>query len=201
LIEELGSRQRDKIGVICQAFDLSRSGYAVYRKTSESLQSSEEAGLVETRKTLQPDEAMLKATALLPELRITLERLKGEHSLLEGRRVGFVDGQEKLAEGMCPFFQDHCLNIADHNPQELFTRKIEVLDQSQAALDKQIIELTQQVAASEITEKELAGIKICLQELDKQVVAIAEKRNKNHERATKLDKLREQQVIAIAKVA
>jgi exonuclease SbcC len=167
----------------------------------DTMLSEEEAGHVETRKTLQPNEAMLKVAALLPELRITLERLKGEHSLLAGRRVGFEDGQEKLAEGMCPFFQDHCLNIADHNPQELFARKIEDLDHSQAALDKQIIELTRQVAASEKTEKELAGIKIRLQELDKQVVAIAEKRNKNHERATKLDKLREQQVIAIAKVA
>jgi len=77
---------------------------------------------------------------------------------------------------------------------------LEDLDQTQTALNEQIVTLTQQVIAAEAAEKQLHGLTVRLQELDKQVAALVTKRAKNQERATKLETLKQQQAAATAKV-
>lgn len=160
----------------------------------------EEARLVQTRQTLQSTEKLTQTAAALPELRCEVDRLKAERSLLEGRRASLVEGKEKLAEGTCPFFQEQCLNVADKMPQDVFTVRIDELDRTMAALDKQIGETGRKVVEAEKVEKELNALKVRLQELDKQVVALDDRRQKNQERSGKLDKLKEQQGVAISNV-
>jgi exonuclease SbcC len=126
--------------------------------------------------------------------------LKAGRSLLEGRSAGLVEGKEKLAEGTCPFFQEQCLNITDNSPQDVFTARIDELDRTKAALDIQIKEASQRVAESEKAEKELNTLKVRLQELDKQTVALEERRRKNLERMGKLETLKKQQATAVTLV-
>lgn len=169
-------------------------------KTDTQL-GEEESRLAATRKTLHPGQAQQQAASKLTELRTTLDQIKAEKSQLEGRRGGLEEGQEKLAEGVCPYFQEQCQNLADRTPQDIFPQKLENLDQSKAALDRQLDELIQQVSAAEKAEKELHGFRIRLQELDKQVVTLEEKRLKNRDRIIELDKLKEKQAVAVDKVA
>lgn len=167
---------------------------------TEAQLAEEETGFVTTRVSLQPAQALLDSVAGLPAQRNSLEQLKADLAQLTGRRAGLEEGQEKLAEGICPFFQEQCRNLVDRPAQDLFTQKMTDLDQTQEALTTQISALTQQVTAAEATEKELHGLTVRLQELDKQVAALATKRAKNQERATKLETLKQQQVAAAAKV-
>ena len=68
--------------------------------------------LVATRAALLPDELVVAGAARLPDLRKQMEMAKAEHGMLDGRRAGLEEGQEKLAEGSCPFLQETCRNIA-----------------------------------------------------------------------------------------
>lgn len=160
----------------------------------------EEVRHAEVRLMLQAPDEVVKTAALLTQLRSEQDRLKGERSLLSGRKDGLVEGEAKLAEGICPFFQEQCLNLADRIPQDLFSRKIGDLDQSMAALDTGIAELGHKVAEAEKAEKELNALTVRLQELDKQVAALEVRRKNNRERADKLDILKQQQAAADTRV-
>jgi len=160
----------------------------------------EEKGFAATRASLQPDQSLLDVVAGLPAQRTSLEQLKADLSQLTGRRAGLEEGQDKLAEGVCPFFKEQCRNLEDRPAHDLFIQKLTDLDQTQAALSCQISALAQQVKRAEATEKELHGLTVRLQELDKQVSALATKRTNNQARATKLEALKHQQAAAASKV-
>jgi len=167
---------------------------------TEAQLAEEESGFATTRASLQPEQALQDTVAALPNHRAILERLKADLARLSGRRAGLEEGQDKLAEGVCPFFQEPCRNLEDRPAHDLFTQKLEDLDQTQTVLNEQIATLTQQVTAADAAEKELHSLTVRLQELDKQVSALVTKRAQNHERAAKLDTLKHQQAAATAKV-
>jgi exonuclease SbcC len=152
----------------------------------------------EMRLTLQADDVLLQTAALLVELRPEADRLKAERSLLAGRRAGLVEGQEKLAHGVCPFSQEQCLNVAERTPRDFFSQRVAELQQTMAALDERIAVLGQQIAAAEHAEKKLGALTVRLQELDKQVALLDVRRQKNRDRATNLENLRQQQKTAAA---
>ncbi|GAM09338.1 DNA double-strand break repair Rad50 ATPase [Geobacter sp. OR-1] len=160
----------------------------------------EEIRHAETRRSLQADDALMKAAAQLPQLRSELDRLKGERSLLAGRRAGLEEGQEKLAEGICPFFQEKCKKVVDNTPRSLFSGKIGDIDSAMTALDARIAALGRKAEEAEAGEKELNGRAIRLQELDKQVVGLDERRKINRERAENLGRLKEHQGAAAGRV-
>lgn len=209
LLVELRNKEQQRRGVEREITGLEQEALRLGQTVSheqgeiakiEAQVAEEEIRHAETRQALRADEALLKAAALLPELRNGVDRLKGERSLLAGRRAGLKEGEEKLAEGICPFFQEQCLNLADRAPQDLFSMKIVDLDRTMAALDAGIAELCHKVAEAEKAEKELNALTVRLQELDKQVAALEERRKKNLERTGKLGSLKEQQAAAAALV-
>lgn len=167
---------------------------------TETQLNEEEKGFAATRASLQPAQALLDVVAGLPAQRTSLEQLKADLAQLTGRRAGLEEGRDKLAEGICPFFQEQCRNLEDRPAHDLFTQKLTDLDQTQATLTTQTSALTRQVTAAEATEKELHGLTVRLQELDKQVAALATKRAKNQERLVKLETLKQQQITAAARV-
>lgn len=157
----------------------------------------EEAHILTTsRQSLQADPELLNNTARLPQLRQDVEQRKAEKSLLEGRRGGLEEGHEKLAEGVCPFFQEQCLNVAERTPHDVFSRKIADIDQTMRDLDNRIIELNRNITTSESAEKELDSRRIRLGELEKQAGKLEQRRKQNHERREKLKAVTVQQVTA-----
>ena len=73
-------------------------------KTDKQLME-ENRQLEKDQKALAADDSLNKTAARLPELRKEGEKLRTDQGLLEGKRAGLKDGKEKLAEGVCPFFQ------------------------------------------------------------------------------------------------
>ncbi len=147
------------------------------------------------RGELQPDAILTVTAARLQELRKELDALKGQRSLLDGRRESLLEGKEKLAEGICPFFQEQC-NIAGTAPRDVFSNRFEDLARQASELDGKLKQLTLQLKEAEAAEKELNSRAIRLQELDKQVAGLEERRGRNREREAGLDFIAQQQADA-----
>lgn len=168
-------------------------------KTTNQLKE-EQAGLEVSRNALQVDAKLAETASRLPGLRQESDRLKGQSSLLKGRRESLLEGKGKLAEGVCPFFQEQCRNLADSPSRDVFSSRVGDLEQQTSALDKGIEELTRQIKDSETAEKELNARKVRLQELDKQGAVLEGRFNRNIERGAALGALTEQQREAARKV-
>ena len=169
--------------------------HAEIGKTGKQLDEEQEKITI-ARTELQPDESLSTDAARVPELRKNLDSLRGQRSLLDGRRESLLEGKEKLAEGVCPIFQEHCRNIAGSAPRDVFSNRFEDLDRHASGLDGKLKQLIQQLKEAETAEKELNSRTIRLQELDKQVVTLEQRRTKNSERVAKLDTTTKQQAVA-----
>lgn len=161
-------------------------------KTGKQLDGEQEA-LLTSRKELQPDARLSAAAARVAEVKKERETLKNRRSLLDGRRESLLEGKEKLAEGVCPFFQEECRNIAGSAPRDVFSSRFADLERLTSELDEKLIQVNLQLTDAEEAEKELNNRAIRLQELEKQLAALQERRGKNGERAAGLDAVAAQQ--------
>ncbi|MDD2309194.1 MAG: SMC family ATPase [Desulfuromonadaceae bacterium] len=144
------------------------------------------------RKELQPDAQMSAAAACVPELRNELEAKRGKRALLDGRRESMLEGKEKLAEGVCPYFQEQCHNIAGTESRDVFSSRIEEQDRQVTELDDQIKELALKLKDAESAEKILNNHTIRLHELDRQADGLEERYIRNRERADGLETITKQ---------
>ncbi len=163
--------------------------------------NEEQDRLVVARKELQPSSQLLEAAARLQPLREEAEGLRSQRGLLNGRRAALVEGQDKLGEGVCPFFTEPCQNIAGQQPRDVFSHKIAELDKQTAALAGRIEKLGQGIAAAEQAKQALDAQKVRSGELDKQQKQLEARRQKNAQRATGLDGLQARKAEAAAKLA
>ncbi len=169
-------------------------------KTRQDL-DAEQQRLHATRKELQPDAQLLEAAARLQSLRSEGEELRSRRGLLEGRRAALVEGQHKLAEGVCPFFMEACQNIAGQQPRDVFSHKIEDLDKQVADLDVRSEKVADHIASAEKAQQALDALKVRAAEWDKQQQQLEVRRQKNAERAEGLTTLQARQTEAAAKLA
>jgi exonuclease SbcC len=161
-------------------------------KTTKQL--NEELELINaSRSTLQPNQSLTETAAKIPEIRQYLDTIKGQRSLLEGRRESLLEGKEKLAEGVCPFFQEQCRNISGSVPRDVFSNRFEELDRQSADLNELIDQLSQQLKEAEKAEMELSSCSIQLEALDKQITGLEVRRAKNNDRVAGLESIVKQQ--------
>lgn len=151
--------------------------------------AAEEARLAAARQEARPDSELAGTAARLPGLRQLLEQQRAARSLLEGRRESLLEGKEKLAGGICPFFQEECRHLAGSAPRDLFTARTADLERQMQELDGRIEELARMVKETENTEQELKARTVRLQELDKQAGSLAERRQQHQVRADGLEAL------------
>ncbi len=168
-------------------------------KSGKQLDEEQEK-LNAARAGLQPDPQRAALAARLPELRRELETQRGERALLEGRRESLLEGKEKLAGGICPFFQEECRNIAGSAPRDVFSSRIKEQEHQASELDEQVKKLALTLKDSEDADKELNSRAIRLQELEKQATSLEERRIRNRERADGVKTIAQQQVGAAALV-
>jgi len=133
-------------------------------------------------------------------VKMEIETLKGQRSLLDGRRESLLEGREKLAGGVCPFFQEQCRNIAGSEPRDVFSSRFADLDRLASDLDGKLKQLDIHLKEAEAAEKELSSRAIRLQELDKQLAALEERRSKNNQRSAGLDTIITQHAGAAGRV-
>lgn len=121
--------------------------------------------------SLKGEAAALVAAKQLPELKKELEQLQGERSKLGGRRDNLLEGRDKLGEGICPFFQEPCQNVAGQPSRDVFTSKLDALDGDIGKLHELINEVSTKVGAAEQADKEVviyAGIATELRRLERE---------------------------------
>lgn len=164
-------------------------------KTGKQLDVEQER-INAARTELRPDAQLTAVAARVGELRKAIDTQRGQRALLDGRRESLLEGKEKLSEGVCPFFQQQCGNIAGSAPRDVFSTRIAELERQSSDLDEKLKQLALQLADAEAAEKELNSRAIRLQELDKQAAGLEDRRNRNRERAAGLDTATRQQTAA-----
>ena len=168
-------------------------------KTGKQLDVEQER-INAARTELRPDAQLAAVAARVGELRKAIDTQRGQRALLDGRRESLLEGKEKLSEGVCPFFQQQCGNIAGSAPRDVFSTRIAELERQSSDLDEKLKQLALQLADAEAAEKELNSRAIRLQELDKQAAGLEDRRNRNRERAAGLDTAARQQTAAAGMV-
>jgi exonuclease SbcC len=153
----------------------------------------EERSLTETRKSLAIGEEQQKLAGCLPDIRSTIDQVRKQIGQLEGRCAGLEEGSEKLAEGICPFFQEPCLNIAEKPPGDVFSDKFAGLDKERQRLNAEIEKLEQEEVTSGKASDQLKEIEVKIQGLDEQVEKLAVRRKVNEMKAEGLIALQKEQ--------
>ncbi|MBU0676120.1 MAG: SMC family ATPase [Proteobacteria bacterium] len=164
-------------------------------KTEKQL-SEEESQLQKDRKALTADDNLSKTASRLLELRKEAEEIRKGQGLLDGRRAGLMEGKEKLAEGVCPFFKEECRNIEGIAPRDVFTARVDDLDKEILELEKRLAGLGQKIAEAEQAQHELDSLKVRTQELEKQLTGLTRRRDENNNRKRPLDGMKKQQAEA-----
>jgi exonuclease SbcC len=125
------------------------------------------------RKALQIDEQSLGLAERLPAIRKELAALRGRQGQLKGRRLSLEEGSEKLAEGICPFFREPCLNVAGKEPGDVFSARLQELDRELAGLGVEMENLQREEAGAEKSESRIRETRGQLQALEEQAAGLA----------------------------
>ena len=154
--------------------------------------AAEEQVLAEKRKALVMDEASSQLADQLPGIREGLTMLQAQLGRLDGRRAGLEEGREKLAEGVCPFFQEPCMNIAERPPGDVFSARFADLEKERDRLHDELKKLeTDETRANEASQN-LKAVEVQLKGLDDRSKTLADKRQANRQRFADLDRLQEE---------
>jgi exonuclease SbcC len=165
------------------------------QRTREEL-AAEEKLLAASRKALSIDDGQKTLSERLPAIRVNLEGVRRQLGLLEGRRAGLEEGSEKLAEGICPFFQEPCLNIAESPPGDLFSAKFSELDQERRRLQEELHKLVEEEKAASVAHDQLKSVAVKLEGLDSQTARLAARRKTNELKVEDLAELQKEQSAA-----
>ena len=160
------------------------------------LLTDEERRLKNDHTALAVDDNLYKQAAQLSELRKEAQKLRSAQGLLGGKRDGLQEGKEKLAEGICPFFKEPCQNIAKKTPRDVFSDRVDELDQERLALDKRLEGLNKEITTAEKIQRDLDSIKVRKQEIEKQLDALSKRREENNHRKRALQGIQKQQKAA-----
>jgi exonuclease SbcC len=142
------------------------------------------------------DEKQQSVADRLPEIRSSLEQKRKQLGQLEGRRDGLEEGSEKLAEGICPFFQEPCLNIAERSPRDVFSAKFSELDKELKRLQNEVQSLEQEERAASLANDQIKVVAVKLEGIDAQFANLLERRQTNECKAENLTELQKEQEIA-----
>ena len=163
--------------------------------------NTEKQKLDQERQSLQPDPEVSSEAIKLETLRTQLEEVQTARNMLDGSRSGLIEGRDKLAEGVCPFFQEPCQNIAGKEPRDAFTERFAAIDERSKQHDQQIAKLRIAVNAAEQAQKKLDALKVRSEALGRQVETFELRQKKLVERSEGLERLSVNKTEAEAKSA
>ncbi len=170
--------------------------YATESKQIERQQQelvNEQQQLAEQQKSLVVDEGLRTVASSLATHRSEIASVQTQQGQLAGRRAGFKEGSEKLATGVCPFFQEQCLNIADRPASDVFTAKLDDLAQQQLQLEGVMTTLRQQESQAVDADQQLKAMQVKQEALAPQQQALQQRQHTNNQRSAALQTLWQQQ--------
>lgn len=172
LEQELTALDREATGLHGQLAAETRAIEKAYGELA-----GEEQGLKETREALRIDEASRELAEKLPAIKAEMAALRARKGELEGRRSGLTEGSEKLAEGICPFFQEPCRNVAGSEPRDVFSTRLEELSRALAELAGATEKLQGEEDLAEKANARIRETRGQLQALTKQAETLEKRRN------------------------
>ncbi len=116
---------------------------------------------------LRNDAPLITQAAKLPALRTELEGQQARMGQLEGRREGLQEGQEKLSEGICPFFAEPCLNIAGKEIEGFFEGRLSAMAMERSEIAGLRASLLENITIAENADRELSQRKDRLARIEK----------------------------------
>lgn len=119
-----------------------------------------------------------KAEAL-DSLRQERDMLQGEKAKLQGRRTGILEGEEKLAEGLCPYIQDRCQNLEGKVSLDVFSEKKRHIESQIKVQTTAIAALDALIAQAEIAAREMEKFRLLRHEIES---LMDERRQREQER-------------------
>jgi exonuclease SbcC len=132
----------------------------------------EQQRLEEAGKSLALDEELLVLAGRLPDIKKQLDRLRNRQGQLAGRLSGLEEGREKLAEGVCPFFQETCLNVAGQKARDVFSDRLTALEEEQALIAAGMEKLRVEEIAGERAEAKIREAEGQKRALEQQAAAL-----------------------------
>jgi exonuclease SbcC len=102
---------------------------------------AERAALQQKAETLIVAEPLQQQAEGLPQLREGIKQRRDQLGRLDGRRSGLEEGRDKLDEGVCPFFQEHCLNLAENPSADVFSVKLDALAGERSRVQEELLDL------------------------------------------------------------
>jgi len=104
---------------------------------------------------LLAEEEWKAAAATLEPLRKEREILLAEKARFLGKMAGLTEGEEKLREGSCPFFDEPCRNMDGKQSLEVFPERRQQIESEIATIDAAISILEVKIASAEAAGKEM----------------------------------------------
>jgi len=145
------------------------------------------------KQSLQPSDGDHQLAAKLPQLRTVIAELRQQSGKLDGRHAGLIEGSAKLAEGVCPFFQEPCQNLQNTQPEIHFNHKTDLLLQDKEALAEKLKDNLDQEQQALSAENRIKELQLQQQSLQEQLQRTVEQQQHNQLRKDGLAGLREQQ--------
>jgi exonuclease SbcC len=119
----------------------------------------------EKKSLLFAEEDWKDAAASLEPLRKEREELLADKSRLLGKKAGLTEGEEKLQEGICPFFGEQCRNLEGMQTLEVFPERKRHIDIEIVAIDAAIAALDGKIISAEAAGKELEKFRLLRSEI------------------------------------
>lgn len=186
-----------QLGRLVERFELeTRSIDNLQRELEEDTRQ-----LAERRQQLAIDPALQQRAERLPEIRKALDGLRAEAGQLQGRRAGLVEGSEKLAQGICPFFQEPCRNLAEAPPGDVFSARFADLDTQSQQLSAELTRLSAEETAAVQASDQLKSVAGQLKVLEEQAAALNKKAQTNQQRSAGLAELQKDRAQAQQQLA
>ncbi len=160
---------------------------------SEKQLAEDESRLKKEQKEFSPDKKLEDIAAGLPALKKEEKDLNLSKGSLKGRLDGLNEGQEKLSEGVCPFFKEPCQNIVGKTPKDVFTSRMDEIEKEGLAIDKRLEELSKEIKEAEKAVKEIDAVKVKAEAVEKQLTDLNKKREDNNKRKSEIEKIVKQQ--------
>lgn len=148
----------------------------------------EEQRLSEAAKSVVIGEELLTKAGGLAKIKEELSGQRSRQGMLKGRRAGLEEGREKLSGGNCPFFQEACRNVAEQKTRDVFTIRVQALDEELENLNAGLEILLLQEAEAEQARAEIKAAEVQRRALAQQAEALLRRKEDLASRQKSLEK-------------
>jgi len=168
-LEQELSALTNQSSALTASIETETKGIAVAR---QELVTEREA-LKQKSAMLSVDETVQQRAERLPQLRDAGKQRRDQLGRLDGRRSGLEEGRDKLGEGVCPFFQEQCLNIAESPSADVFSFRLDELAGARSRVQEELLALERQEVEAVKAHEQIQALRVQRKAVEEQVGQLA----------------------------